>query len=96
LTTLIAYDLLIVRRSATAAFSRVRDLLLLAFFVLVGVAVLAGSSAGAEGLEVARGWPSAAKAGMAGLAGLVVFRAVSRRLEHLRENSAVARLRASR
>jgi hypothetical protein len=84
-TALISYDLLILRRGAQAAFSRLRDRLLLALAVPLGLLLLARAAA-----PVAAEMPLALKAALVGLSGFAVAHWVAARLGHLRAHSMLA------
>lgn len=86
---LILYDLLILWKSGRAAFSRKRDLLLLAVAAIVGLLIaIQGAGAAAAALGAL---PILATAGIAAASALVVNLAAARRLAHLRQESVVAR-----
>lgn len=82
---LVAYDLLILRRGAEAAFSRKRDRLLLALTVPLGLLFI-GRAAGPVAAEL----PLVLKAVLVGLSGFAVAYAVAGRLGHLRAHTMVA------
>ncbi|MFN3728047.1 MAG: hypothetical protein ACK4SZ_17280 [Allosphingosinicella sp.] len=84
-----AYDLLILRRGAAAAFSGKRDMLLLALMAASG-ALFAWTAAG-EIADKAAALPLALKAVLVGLGGLAVANTVAARLGHLRAHSILAR-----
>jgi hypothetical protein len=89
MAALVAYDLLILRRGAGTAFSRRRDMLLLALALPVGT-LLAWNAAGGLA-EKASELPLAVKVMLVGLIGFAIAHASTARLVHLREHSMVAR-----
>jgi hypothetical protein len=88
-TALVAYDLLILRRGAQRAFSRRRDMLLLA--LAVPVAMLFAWAAAGGIADKAAELPLAVKAWLAGAIGFAVAQALAARLGHLRADSIMAR-----
>jgi hypothetical protein len=89
LAKLVLYDLVILWKSGRAAFSRKRDLLLLAAAALIGLLIAiqrAGETAAALGAL-----PLLAKAVIAAAAAFTINLAAARRLTHLRQESVVAR-----
>jgi hypothetical protein len=89
LRTLIAYDLMILRRSAATAFARKRDILLLLVAVPIGL-LLVVEQAGDIAESVA-GLPVALTMVASAAIAFAVNLAVTTRLAHLREESIVAR-----
>jgi hypothetical protein len=86
ITALVAYDLLILRRGAEAAFSRLRDRLLLALAVPLGLLLL-----GRAVESVPAEMPLVVKAALVVLSGFAVAYAVAARLVHLRAHTMMAR-----
>ena len=86
---LVVYDLLILKRGAEMAFSRRRDMLLLALVVTVGI-LCVWNAAGALADKTAQ-VSLGLEAVLVGLVGGIVAQAVAARLGHLREHTVMAR-----